>query len=1076
MFQFKSSIPNRLSFNSGTNQEFEHSLIEMLIKHTISSPSTIVIQTSDESWTYKQLYQDVLTWKNRILSLSINGPALICIHRTPRLISILLALQWLEIPYIPIELKTPLERIQAIIEDSKATTLFHDTSNHSSYMTLPCTVTALKELEQIGRADINTIYEQPMPSKNAIAYIIYTSGSTGTPKGVSISNKSLNNFLSSMSQYFLTNPTEMLLATTTITFDIAGLELYLPIWQNKTIFLAKENEHKDPESIQYILNNYPITLSQGTPSFWNMLIYSGWRGKKDLVVLCGGEKTTEHIAKNLLERTNTLWNMYGPTEATIWCSMKEITSTENLSIGKPIHNMQMQILDKSMRVMPIGMKGELYISGVGLAKGYINHQRLTEDKFITSEYTKNNHRLYRTGDVACMTENGEFIIFGRIDNQIKLHGYRIELEDIEAHIQSNHGVRECVVGVSDEQLIAYICVASNNSYDEKTLKIQLGKEIPNYMIPTRFIYLESLPISSSGKLDRKALSLPNNEIQHESCALTPMQISIINIWKEVLNLENIGIDDNFFELGGHSLLAARIVNQIQKHYQKQIQAHDIYHSPTIKEFTELVIVTPASSIQKTSTTQQNRCDWMPLTDFQLVLWIANLFKPDVTKLNVVERRRLLGPLNIDALSLSLKYLVQKHDVFSYSFNSFFPIQKRKKNNEVANWIEESLLHLDCNNTESHLYKSMNEISEHHSWQKNKPLIIAKLFHLKDNLIEIQIGIPHMIADQQSLEIFFQQLSNVYTLYCQNTSKEITIDSNPFELYARNEHNLIQSSLKKDEVFWRSYFKDTELIPFPKQYIIENNQQSNYSFSSYFPISNTQINHWKEICITNTVTLNDLLCAAISKAIYNICGNTMQIPNNIFINTVKSSRDDPCYDAVIGCFLKSQPVKINMRNIPNLAELSKQVQQCVTETSYYQYASSIIKLASVGRLKSSDNKIKSMLISLIARIYCKLSKHPHNLTLPIIRACKRLAAIDKEHGYLININIWDNFFLQKTKNLFGAKCKPTPIQEKDILAINGVLDVCLFRDSTNNQAFLVISANLKPEFRENLGKEMLRVLK
>jgi amino acid adenylation domain-containing protein len=1078
MFPIKIKKSKEMSYDRGDKQTVNMNLVSMLIKHAHNNPNQIAIQTSDNSWTYQNLYQDVLAWQNRIRPLGIKSPALVCLHRTPRMLSILIALQSLEIPYIPIELKTPIKRIRAIVEDSKAQILLHDTTNHESYMTLPCSVRAICDLENTGCADLDILQKDKKSSSNATSYIIYTSGSTGTPKGVKVSKSALCNFLTSMSKYFMKDSSsDIMLATTTIAFDIAALELYLPIWQQKTIFLANQNEHKDPEQIQRIFQKYPIKISQGTPSFWNMLHYSGWKGKKDLTILCGGEPLTTELSQNLLPEVKSLWNMYGPTEATIWCSLKQIKANADINVGKPIHNMAMWVLDSSLRPLPPGVKGELYISGQGLAEGYINHQRLTEEKFIFYRHGLKNHRLYRTGDVACMTENKEFIIFGRMDNQIKLHGYRIELEDIETHIQANLGVRECVVGVYQEQLIAYICVVPNGCYDEKSLVSQLEQEIPKFMVPKRFIYLDKLPLNTSGKLDRRALSLPNNEIQEKSTNLEPMQNSLMEIWQEALEVNSMNVDDTFFELGGHSLSAARIVAKVHKNHNKKVKIHDIYHAPTISEFAELVTLAPVASDDLTTLEEKEFSNWMPLTDFQFVLWISDLFEPDVKRLNVVDRRRIAGSLSLDVLNLALQNLIQKHDVLSYSFNRFLPIQKRDIQKPIK-WLEESLLGWNEEKTESYLHKSIKSLSSEISWPKKKPLIIAKLFHLNNGQSEIQISMPHMIADQQSLEIFFQQLSFAYMLYEEQEKDNLKLETKPFEAYARHEYQFVKSSMRKDEKFWREYLEDTELFRFPNKYIISDNEKKSHSYSSFFHVDDEQINTWKKFCINNSVTLNDLLCAAIGSVLFDGCKNEISIPKQLFINTVKSSREDPCYDEVIGCFLKAAPVKLNLTGEKNLASLAKQVQQSAIETAAHQYASSLVKLSSVGHLKFSKNRIKPLVISLVSRLYCKLSKHPQNLNIPLLNACKRMATLDGNRGFVINVNIWDNFFLNQKKSpyqLFGTRCQPIPMQHQDIFTINGVLDVCLMRDNMHNKSFLVLSANLKPEFREHLGTMLLRTM-
>lgn len=1065
----------KLSYIKGEKLVCNNNLLEKLLEHTNNNPNTISIQTSNEAWSYKKLYSEVLIWKNRIRKLNLNGPTIICLHRSPRMLAILLAMQWLEITYIPIEITTPLKRIKSIIEDSKAQAMLHDTIHAEEFIILPCNVFDIHHLINTNDEDHTIIPRESIPKSNKNAYIIYTSGSTGNPKGVSIGYKALTNFLTSIDKYIVID--KMMLGCTTIAFDISYLELYLPIWQGKTLFIANQAEHKDPEAIKQIFDKYPITTAQGTPSFWNMLYFSGWKGKKGVTLLSGGEPFSKQLINNLLSNVKEIWNLYGPTEATIWCSAKKITNQAEISVGNPLHNIEMLILDSAKKLVPIGTKGQLFISGVGLANGYYNHPRLTEEKFTTIKIGLQNKRVYNTGDIALINDSMEVEVFGRIDNQIKLHGYRIELEDIETHIQSNHGVRECVVGVHNEQLIAYICINANGDYSEDELKKQLQQELPDFMIPKRFVYLDKIPLNSSGKLDRKSLSLPNSEINtDEETHNTPLQDVIKNIWQETLNLNNINVNASFFELGGHSLSAARIVNKIKVILNKSIKISDIYLAPTIRELAELVSYAPDTSIETTNIINNiDVTSWVPLTDFQFVLWISNIFEPEVKKLNIVDRKRIQGRLNYKHLNSALQNVIKNHDVFSYQINNIFPLQK-KNSPQLISWEKISLEFYTSDDMEAHLNKSLQELMLAENWSKKKSLLIARLFYLPNDQMEMQIAMPHLISDQQSIDIFFKNLSEEYIKITSDNYKKNTNHHKYFLEFAQKEYFKIQSSLKSDENFWLNYLKDAALFNFPKKYIIPCNSKNQLKHSSIFPLNEQQIQQWKEFCIQNSLSLNDLLSAAISLTLKKIFAAELEIPEKLFINTIKSSREDPIFDDVIGCFIKSHPIKLTLKNNNNLISLARSAQFSNSETAHHQYASSLIKISSIGQINTSTNRIKSFRITLFAKIYSQIFKKAHNLNLPIIQACKRLAKINSDRGFLININIWHNFF-NSTKNnqICGNPCQPIPNLNKDISAINGVFEVCLMRDELNNQAHIIITANLEKSLRNNIGLALLKIL-
>ena len=522
-------------------------LITIFLNHVSSSPDHLAIMTTDTSLTYQQLFVEVVRWK-ALFSQHLQDRVVIHLERTPRLLSVILALQWLEITYIPVDLTVPIERLRVIIDNSQAQAILYDAPHHLDYSSLTCFKMDLAHIERPALNDI-ALTDYQIPQHHTLAYIIYTSGSTGTPKGVAISRGALNNFLANMSHYFLKGNHELLLAITTVGFDIAVLELLLPLWQQKTLFLANNKQHKDPSSISKLLIEYPITLLQATPAMWSILENTTWTGQSDLVALCGGEPLPHGLAQRLLSIVAELWNMYGPTEATVWCALKKVQANEPITIGHPIDNMEMFVMDSSLKKLPPNVKGELYIGGFGLAEGYVNNDALTQSQFIPYPDVLGG-RLYRVGDIACSTSDGELVVFGRTDNQIKLHGYRIELEEIEAQILTLSEIRECAVIVNKEQLIAYICSTSVPSLTENKLINHLSKHLPEYMVPKRVTFLEKLPLTPSGKIDRNVLaklSLLKTANSPKKTKLTPLQSLVTQIWAEEFHLSTIGINDNFFE-------------------------------------------------------------------------------------------------------------------------------------------------------------------------------------------------------------------------------------------------------------------------------------------------------------------------------------------------------------------------------------------------------------------------------------------------------------------------------------------------------------------------------------------------
>ncbi|MDB9379834.1 amino acid adenylation domain-containing protein, partial [Nodularia sphaerocarpa] len=449
-----------------------------------------------------------------------------------------------------------------------------------------------------------------------LAYVIYTSGSTGKPKGVQLPHGAVTNFLSTMAIKPGLTANDVLLAITTISFDIAVLELYLPLILGAKVVLVSREVAVDGIKLLKLIQDSQATVMQATPATWQLLLATGWSGKSQLKVLCGGEALSPQLASQMLERVASVWNMYGPTEATVWATTYELNSPTQLDnhkpailIGKPIGKTETYILDQYFQPVPIGVRGELYIGGVCLAKGYLHQEDLTSERFIPHPFSDQpNARIYRTGDVAKYLPNGDIEYISRIDNQVKIRGFRIELGEIEVLLAKHPVIRQLAVIVredipGDKRIVAYIVSDEHQTITVNDLRSFLAQNLPQYMIPSAFVTLEALPLTPNGKVDRKALlsfSAPNTKVKIEREDITTPTIGdgefktdrtispnetqkiLTNIWQEVLKIDDIGIHDNFFELGGHSLLMAQLRNKVEEILGLQISIVEVFQYPTIQ--------------------------------------------------------------------------------------------------------------------------------------------------------------------------------------------------------------------------------------------------------------------------------------------------------------------------------------------------------------------------------------------------------------------------------------------------------------------------------------------------------------
>jgi acyl-coenzyme A synthetase/AMP-(fatty) acid ligase len=408
---------------------------------------------------------------------------------------------------------------------------------------------------------------------------------------VEIPHQALVNFLLSMKERPGLTAQDVLVAVTTISFDIAGLEIFLPLVTGARVVLLSRDDAADGFRVLHHLTAHHATVLQATPSTWRMLLEAKWPGNPQLKMLCGGEAMPRDLADQLLAKGGELWNMYGPTETTIWSSVAQVTRDDApINIGRPIANTRLYILDPHLQPVPVGVPGELHIGGMGLARGYHNRPELTAEKFIADPFqAEPGARLYKTGDSARFLPDGGVDCLGRLDHQVKIRGFRVELGEIEEVLNRHPAVQTSAVVVREDtpgnkRLTAYV-VNRNGAASSSELRECLRGRLPDYMVPAAFVTLEALPLTPNGKLDRKALPVPGFERPELSASYVapgnPTEKILADIWAQSLALEKVGIHDNFFELGGHSLLLVQVQSRVCEKLQTQVSIVEMFQYPTI---------------------------------------------------------------------------------------------------------------------------------------------------------------------------------------------------------------------------------------------------------------------------------------------------------------------------------------------------------------------------------------------------------------------------------------------------------------------------------------------------------------
>ncbi len=585
-----------------------HDLIEAQVERT---PGAVALVFEDQVLSYRELNKRANRLANRLRAVEVGPESLVgvCVDRSVEMVVALLGVVKAGGAYVPLDPEYPAERLAFMVADSD----------------MPLLLTQRRHAGRLSASGRRMIYldeaDDELPAAfgensgararpDNLVYVIYTSGSTGRPKGVQIKHAALANFLHSMRQMLGMTAGDSLMAVTTLSFDIAAFELFLPLTVGARLVVVDREVATDGSRLIERLARDNITFFQATPATWRLLLEAGWEGSASLTMLCGGETLPRDLADRLLPRGACLWNLYGPTETTIWSAAARVEAgTGPVPIGRPIANTQIYVLDAHMQPVPIGVSGELCIGGVGLARSYLGRGGLTSERFLPNPFHDRPHaRLYRTGDQARWRNDGMIELLGRLDGQVKIRGHRIEIGEIEAVLRSHPAVREAAVsaweeGSGQKRLAAYIVNAEGGSaHRVGDLRGFLKERLPEYMIPAAFVFLADLPRMPNGKMDRKALPAPN-PVGHEpgesfAAPRTPIERELARIWSQVLHVNALGIQDNFFDIGGHSLLAAQVISRINDTFAVKLPLRRIFETPTVAGLAEALAGDAATRVRE----------------------------------------------------------------------------------------------------------------------------------------------------------------------------------------------------------------------------------------------------------------------------------------------------------------------------------------------------------------------------------------------------------------------------------------------------------------------------------------------
>ncbi len=587
---------NRMDYEAKTG------LHEFIASYAQKTPNNTAVSFNSDKYSFAEL--DLLA-TNLAASLQHRGAKQgvfvgVCLPRTIDLPVVLLAILKTGAAYVPLDPNFPADRIALMLEDSDASIVI-TTNELGDTFSFP-----KDRIFILGTEQSENISFFPVPvAEDQLAYVIYTSGSTGKPKGVAVRHRNLINIMTYLKGKFSMTSSDSFLAITTISFDISVLEIFLPLFSGGRVHIATREQALEASWADDTIKKQSITYFQATPATWELFYAVGWQGNSNLNILCGGEALRSELASKLISTNKSVWNMYGPTETTIWSTMKEVNQSDiassrngTISIGSALANTFLYVVDEFGKPCPLGVSGELWIGGDGVSAGYLNRPELNKEKFIVNPFDKGT--IYRTGDRVVVDEKGELHFINRFDFQVKVRGYRIELVEIESLLHTCEDISQAVVvalpGPMGENYLAAYFTPLLSSYSIPTEELQaniaanarktLAKALPEYMIPTSWMLMDTFPLTPNSKIDRNSLPSPElileTVVTEEDLIMNPTESLITEIWEKTLNRRKISANDNFFELGGHSLLAVKVMVELEQATGIKMPLAVLFTNPTVR--------------------------------------------------------------------------------------------------------------------------------------------------------------------------------------------------------------------------------------------------------------------------------------------------------------------------------------------------------------------------------------------------------------------------------------------------------------------------------------------------------------
>ena len=909
-----------------------HGLFEEQVQRT---PDAVALIDGIHSLSYTHLNQRANQLAHHLVAKGVGPdvPVAVCMARTADMLLALLAILKAGGAYVPLDPTYPPSWLATVLEETQAHVLLTQRQWVSQLPTESLQVLLLDENTPFpSEAELLSNPQTKIHAEHLV-YVLFTSGSTGQPKGVSITHRSASSLISWGQEQFLPEELEGVLASTSICFDLSVFEIFLPLSVGGTVILAE-----NALAIPTLPAASQITLLNSVPSVVHELLHTQRLPPSIQVVNLAGEPLRAPLVQQLYAEPGIrkVYDLYGPSETTTYSTMALRQADGPETIGRPVTDEQVYLVELNQQLVPVGVAGELMIGGAGLARGYYGRPGLTAEKFIPNGLAPHpGTRLYRTGDRGRYLPDGQIEYLGRFDHQVKVRGFRIELGQIEASLRTHPTVEHAVVlcledRQKDKRLVAYVVPSpTNRPLDVVSIRAFLNTQLPDYMIPSAFVQLEDLPLTPNGKVDRKALPAPDAPRRAEAIATvlprTPQEELIVDIWRDVLQVDQIGVHDNFFELGGHSLLAMRLISRVQQQCHLDISLKDFFENPTVAGLGEKLsaIRKETSHLPRPPLQPVVRSSPLPLSYSQQQLWLVDQLDPASTTYTLLYAWRITGPLREEILERSFNALIERHE----ALRMYVVEDNGKPRQAFIPQLSLTLPVIDLQmvpqaEQKQACHARIREAKAQPFNLKQGPLIRTALYRLAPDEHLLVLTLHHIVTDGWSMDILFTELRHLYEAFGQGHSSTLTplaIHYADFAVWQRA--CLHEDILQRLLTYWT-----TRLADAPANFVLPTDYprptiQTSRGGSLTRQLDTGLLESLKTFCRTEGVTMFMTLLSVLQVLLARHSGQ-----KDILVGTPVAHRNHLKLEGIVGIFLNTLVLRTDLSGTPTFRELLSRVKE------------------------------------------------------------------------------------------------------------------------------------------------------